>query len=181
MMNWRTVGLRHSGTNSVVFRLTSGRRVGRQTVPPFRTAAALVSVGTGVCGTSRRSNRPAGQYLDQVRRTFFTAKLPCKLFGGSTRAEGDGRHNLSAPFAAIEPGRLGLMEIEPLAHRGHSAAKIRGRHSNGHTLHLSPRNVLALSRGSPIQGLDVKSRNCDTRRVYPGERLRAQVQLFSEP
>jgi len=111
MMNWRTVGLRHSGTNSVVFRLTSGRRVGTSDSAPFRTAAALVSVGTGVCGTSRRSNRPAGQYLDQVRRTFFTAKLPCKLLGGSTRAEGDGQHHLRATFPAIKPNRLGLIEI----------------------------------------------------------------------
>jgi len=47
---------------------------------------------------------------------FFAAKLPCKLLGGSTGAEGDGQDHVYPAFPAIKPSRLALIEIEPLAH-----------------------------------------------------------------
>jgi len=51
MMNWRTVGLRHSGTNSVVFRLTIGRRVGTLDSAPLPN---------GCCISERRKQGYAG-------------------------------------------------------------------------------------------------------------------------
>jgi len=48
--------------------------------------------------------------------SFFAAELACKLLGGSAGAEGNGPHHVCPTFPAIEPGRLAVIEIEPLTH-----------------------------------------------------------------
>jgi hypothetical protein len=47
---------------------------------------------------------------------FFAAKLPCKLLGGSTGAEGNGQHHVCPRFPQSNLVRSHLIEIEPLAH-----------------------------------------------------------------
>jgi hypothetical protein len=115
IVNWRAVGLRQPGTNSVVFRLTIGRCVGTPDSAPFRRVR---------CTSEHREREYAGLRdaqlgrpdLDQGSMYFFATKLPCKLLGGSTVAEANGQHHGCPAFPAIEPGRLALVEIEPLAH-----------------------------------------------------------------